>query len=160
PRRLIRVLAPDLANRLRPTSVEPVKETSAALGSVTTASPISRLPPTTTFSTPSGRPASSKMRACIKPPVIGVSLDGLSTTSLPTARAGASERMVRLIGEFHGLMIAITPSGLRKTTLSSPEISVGRIWPITRAEYEDDASRIDQAKYQTISANLRTPPTS
>src|SRR5690554_7907625 len=68
---------------LRPTSVEPVKEMKEGTGCSTKASPISEPAPTKTLSKPAGSPASSKMRANSKPPVIGVSLAGLTTTALP-----------------------------------------------------------------------------
>jgi hypothetical protein len=35
----------------------------------------------------------------------------LTTTVLPAASAGAAAIMVRNTGEFHGVMIATTPSG-------------------------------------------------
>ena len=38
------------------------------------------------------------------PPVIGVSADGLTTTALPSASAGATDRMLRCSGQFHGLI--------------------------------------------------------
>lgn len=69
--------------------------------------------PTTTDSNPGGRPASSKMRASSRPPVTGVSPAGLSTTALPTASAGATDRFDSCMGKFHGEMTATTPTGSR-----------------------------------------------
>ena len=43
----------------------------------------------------------------------GVSLAGLTTTALPSARAGAMERWVRCSGKFHGLITPTTPMALR-----------------------------------------------
>ncbi|MEA3219591.1 MAG: hypothetical protein OZX49_00682 [Immundisolibacter sp.] len=40
-----------------------------------------------------------------------VNSDGLSTTVLPAARAGASFQVASMSGEFHGVMAAMTPSG-------------------------------------------------
>jgi hypothetical protein len=40
-----------------------------------------------------------------------VNSDGLITTVLPAASAGASFQVVRSSGEFHGTMAAMTPSG-------------------------------------------------
>jgi hypothetical protein len=45
--------------------------------------------------------------------VIGVSLAGLTTTALPTARAGNSERAVSWNVQFQGLMSPTTPAGRR-----------------------------------------------
>ncbi len=96
-----------------PTGVDPVKEISLGTGWATKSSPISDPAPTTTDSTPSGSPASSKIRARISPPVTGVSDAGLMTTALPRARAGATDRCDRCSGKFQGLMTPTTPTGLR-----------------------------------------------
>ncbi len=90
---------------------------------VTKASPISEPGPGMTLSTPSGRPASSKIRASRMPPVTGVSLAGFSTTALPTAMAGAIERLDSWKGKFHGLMTPTTPTGILSTRLSLPGAS-------------------------------------
>lgn len=96
-----------------PTGVDPVKLTTRGVGWVTIASPMSEPEPTTTDSSPSGSPASSKIRASSRPPVTGVSPAGLSTTALPTAKAGATERFDSCIGKFHGEITATTPTGSR-----------------------------------------------
>ncbi len=107
--------APPLAMRpmLRPTGVDPVKVTRPGTGCSTKASPISLPGPTTTLNSPAGSPASSKIRASSSPPQTGVSLAGLTTTALPSARAGAMERWVRCSGKFHGLITPTTPMALR-----------------------------------------------
>ena len=46
--------------------------------------------------------------------VQGVISEGLATTVLPLARAGAIFQVNRYRGKFHGLMQATTPSGWRK----------------------------------------------
>ena len=51
------------------------------------------------------------------PPLIGVSGDGLSTTALPSASAGATTRMPRMSGKFHGVIAPTTPRGMRWTML-------------------------------------------
>ena len=76
----------------RPTAVEPVNEMTRTCGSVTSASPTS-LPPGSIWSTPAGSPASSKIRAISVPPVTAVRGSGLRRTALPSASAGATERM-------------------------------------------------------------------
>ena len=97
----------------RPTGVDPVKEMSLGTGCVTKSSPISEPAPVTLPITPAGTPASSKMRAGMRPPVTGVSLAALITTALPSASAGATERMDRCNGKFQGLMIPTTPLATR-----------------------------------------------
>jgi hypothetical protein len=54
--------SPQAAPTLRPAAVEPVNDTKLTSGAVQIAAPASR-PPGSTCSTPSGSPASSKMRA-------------------------------------------------------------------------------------------------
>src|SRR5262249_24105819 len=93
----------------RPTPVEPVKETTSA--SSTTAWPASP-PPVTTLKTPSGRclpriSSSSSAQAT-------ASLDGLSTTLLPYASAGAAFHNGIANGKFHGVMRPATPRGRRR----------------------------------------------
>ena len=65
------------------------------------------------FSTPGGKPAS--MQTCAnKAAVKGVISEGLATTVLPVASAGAIFQVNRYSGRFHGEMQATTPSGWRK----------------------------------------------
>lgn len=78
----------------RPLSVPPVKDTMRTSGCPTSATPASWPVPGSTFSSPGGRPASSAMRATASP-VDGVTSDGLSTTALPAASAGAIDRQRR-----------------------------------------------------------------
>ena len=78
-----------------PTSVDPVNEISRGVACVAIAVPISSPLPTITLITPAGSPASSRIFASSNPPVTGVSLAGLRTSALPTARAGATVRLVR-----------------------------------------------------------------
>ena len=103
----------------RPTAVEPVNDTTGMFGSVTSASPTSA-PPTTTCSSPSGRPASRKTAANIAPPTTGVCGSGLRTTALPRASAGATTRMPSTDGEFQGVIAPMTPAGTRRTIDSRP----------------------------------------
>ena len=64
----------------------------------------------TTLTTPSGTPASANNRANSSIEVDANS-EGLTTTVQPAARAGANFQLVRVNGEFHGVMIATTPLG-------------------------------------------------
>ena len=67
----------------------------------------------TTFSTPAGTPAASKISAKIIPPVNGVSSDGFSTTQFPAAIGNASPRAVSNVGKFQGEITVTTPIGRR-----------------------------------------------
>ena len=77
----------------------------------TSASPVS-LKPQTTLMTPAGMPASSASLASSTAEAEVIS-DGLSTTVLPAASAGASDMIAMKVGEFHGVITPTTPSGSR-----------------------------------------------
>ena len=86
---------------VRPTSVDPVKQTLRTASWVTKRCPTTLPFPGRICSTPSGNPASSAsspMRSALS----GVSSAGLSTTVLPAARAGAKPQPAMAIGKFHG----------------------------------------------------------
>ncbi len=112
----------------RPAAVDPVNDTIATFGSVTSASPTSA-PPTTIWRTPSGRPASRKTASNIAPPMTGVCGSGFSTTAFPSASAGATTRIPRTLGEFHGVMAPMTPTGMRRTIDSRPFTTLGTSEP-------------------------------
>ena len=101
----------------RPAAVEPVNEMMRTSGSVTTASPVSG-PPGSTCSRPSGSPASSKTRAIATPPQTAVRGSGLRITALPSASAGATDRMARICGKLNGAITPTTPTGTRSAKLS------------------------------------------
>ena len=82
-------------------------------GSTTIASPTSA-PPGSTCSTPAGSPASSNTRANIAPPEIAVRGSGLRITALPSASAGATARMARIVGTLNGAITPTTPAGTRR----------------------------------------------
>ena len=96
----------------RPTGGLPVKLTMLVRSSVTILLPIVRPAPTTTWSVPSGRPASASSSAR-RSAVSGVLEAGLSTTALPPASAGATLCATRFSGKLNGEMAAITPRGSR-----------------------------------------------
>src|SRR5580698_2556742 len=93
-----------------PATSPPVKPTCATSGWDTRGAPTSLPKPVTTFTTPSGKPASvnSAANSTIE---ADVNSDGLITAVQPAASAGASFQLVRVSGEFHGVMIATTPLG-------------------------------------------------
>ena len=72
------------------------------------------IPPGTTDSTPSGRPASANTSAKAFA-VNGVSAAGLSTTVQPASSAGPSLLTARNSGTFHATIAPTTPIGSRCT---------------------------------------------
>jgi len=79
----------------RPARTEPVIDTIAGVGCATSARPVSRSP-VTTLNTPGGR--NSCMIRAISTVLTGVVSDGLSTTVLPAARAGANFQIAIISG--------------------------------------------------------------
>ena len=74
--------------------------------------------PGSTLNTPGGSPASIASSAS-RIALSGDFSDGLSTTLLPMASAGASFQVAISIGKFQGTMAPITPSGSRVIRPSS-----------------------------------------
>ena len=107
---------PAASPTLRPAAVDPVKLRTRTCGSATSAWPTSAAPGST-CRTPSGRPASWNTRARVTPPDTAVRGSGLSTTALPSASAGATERMARISGKLNGAMTPTTPTGRRRARL-------------------------------------------
>src|SRR5689334_23285520 len=97
---------------VEPVEDSPVKVTPSMSGCVVRNSPAEPGPnPWTTLYTPAGTPASA-MTSASSVAVAGVSSEGLTTTVLPQARAGATFQVSRSSGRFHGTTMATTPSGL------------------------------------------------
>ena len=97
---------------MRPTSVEPVNETTRTRGSCSialTTGPERR--DGMTLTTPAGTPASSSTGISASM-VSGVSDAGLSTTVQPAASAGPILRVAIAAGKFHGVTSTATPAGL------------------------------------------------
>jgi hypothetical protein len=97
-------------------------------GSSTIACPTSA-PPPITCRTPSGSPASWKMRAVSTPPVTGVLGSDLRITAFPSASAGPTERAGSTSGKFHGQITPTTPTGTRRAMLERPGVIDGSTWP-------------------------------
>ena len=114
----------------RPTSVEPVKAILATSGCSTSRRPQTLPGPTTTFSTPSGRPASTAIRSS-SIALSGVSSAGLSTIVLPAASAGATFQEAIVSGKFQGTISPTTPSGSRKVMSTPP--ATGIVCPSSRS---------------------------
>ncbi len=107
-----------------------MKEITRTRGSATSAAPAST-PPGARDSTPGSRPASSKTRMTATPPLTAVRGSGLRTTALPSARAGATDRMASTSGTLNGAMTPTTPAGTRQARLSRG-CAVGRTCPVAR----------------------------
>lgn len=91
----------------------PVKATASTPGCSVSHWPAESGPrPCTRLKTPAGTPASA-ITSASRQAVPGVSSDGLATTVLPVARAGATFQVSSSSGRFHGETTATTPSGLR-----------------------------------------------
>ena len=78
-----------------PARTEPVIDTICGISCATSARPVAALPQTT-FSTPGGR--NSAAISASSSEVTGVVSDGLSTTVLPAASAGANFHTAIIIG--------------------------------------------------------------
>ena len=106
-----------------PTSVEPVNPIFATSGCSISRCPTTEPLPTTTFSTPSGIPASraSSPRRIVES---GVSSAGLITIVLPQASAGPIFHDAMLRGKFHGVIRPTTPSGSRKVMSTPPPTGI------------------------------------
>jgi hypothetical protein len=96
----------------RPTSVPPVKTTFLTRGCSASAAPATAPTPLITFRTPGGMPASAAMSAS-SIAVSGVCSDGLRTTLLPVASAGARLFDAIIIGWLNDARMPTTPSGNR-----------------------------------------------
>jgi hypothetical protein len=113
---------------LRPTSVDPVKETIGTSLWLMSGAPTWVPPPVTMFTTPLGRPASS--RAWIRfTTERGVSEAGLMTTVLPRMRAGIIFQEGIAIGKFQGVMSPAMPTGMRTDIWNLFASSDGVVWP-------------------------------
>src|SRR4029450_11405992 len=111
-----------------PTSVDPVKVIPPTPRSPTSASPATAPRPVIRLTTPAGTPArsSSAIRNTADP---GVSEDGLKTTALPNASAGAILRTGVTTGKFQGQIAAKTPSGSVRVEHENPASSLGNGLP-------------------------------
>ena len=94
----------------RPVAVEPVNATTSTPGWSTSGAPVSEPEPVTQLTTPGGKPASA-IRSISFSTGSGASSDGLTTTVLPAASAGAKRQSASDSGEFHGTIAATTPRG-------------------------------------------------
>ncbi len=116
---------------VRPTSVDPVKDTTRMSSLTSKAFPTSSPPPVTRLTTPRGTPASSRILTKLSADS-GVSVAGLKTTVLPQTSAGMIFHDGIAIGKFHGVMTAQTPSGCRIDMANLSRSSDGTVCPYWR----------------------------
>ena len=114
-----------------PTSREPVNEIKRVSGWHTKASPTDPPGPGRKFSTFLGRPASCMISANFAA-TTGEVLAGLSTTVLPVTRAAVVMPAAIANGKFHGGITTPTPSGMYRTSFSSPSNGVTERAPPSR----------------------------
>jgi hypothetical protein len=109
-------LSADCAISLRPTSVEPVKESLRSRGSEITGSATELDDELVMmFRTPPGRPTSSSSCASANAER-GVSFAGFQTIVQPAAMAGPIFRVPIAVGKFQGVMKKQGPTGWRMTS--------------------------------------------
>src|SRR6185503_10668429 len=113
---------------VRPTSVDPVNETTRTASLTSSALPTSAPPPVTRLTTPGGMPASSRIRTKFSAES-GVSVAGLKTTVLPQTSAGMIFHDGIAIGKFQGVMIAETPTDCRMDIANLSRSSDGTVCP-------------------------------
>jgi hypothetical protein len=138
---------------MRPVAVEPVKEIIRTFGSSTSAWPTSPAPGST-CSSPSGSPASSNRRASATPPDTGVLASGFSTTALPSASAGPTERMASTYGKFQGVITPTTPTGTRRAMLVRPGVSDGSSMP---SGCETSAAAMSSCPIEAVTSTSALP---
>ncbi len=110
--------------------MEPVKAILATSSCSTRRCPQTEPGPATTFTTPSGTPASSAIRSNSMA-VSGVSSAGFRTIVLPAASAGAIFHEAIVSGKFQGVIRPTTPSGSRKVMSTPP--ATGIVRPVIRS---------------------------
>ena len=103
-------MRPPASAMRRPTAVLPVKLIMSTSGDSTNASPVAGLDPVTTFTTPGGKPTSSRMRTSSMT-ASGSCGAGRTITVFPIARAGPILPAMLTIGKLYGVMHATTPTG-------------------------------------------------
>src|SRR5262249_28302608 len=95
---------------VRPVAVDPVNDNMFTSQCIASAAPAVVPSPGTTFSTPSGTPASSASSASFNAE-LGASSEGFSTIVLPAASAGPNLNTALTVGKFQAVMAPTTPRG-------------------------------------------------
>ena len=123
----------DCSISVRPTSVEPVNDSLRVRGSAISGPMVLPLEAAvTTFSTPPGRPTSSRIPARASMDS-GVSLAGLTTIVQPAAMAGPILRVPMAMGKFQGVIIRLGPIGWRMVSTRLAPLPAILYWPSMRS---------------------------
>src|SRR5271156_625075 len=104
-----------------PARVEPVNEIISTSGCSLMAAPTSGPRPLIRLNTPLGTPASCRISAKINADD-GVNSDGFRIMVQPAASAGATLQAIWFSGQFHGVIMPMTPTGSPPTT-AEPGVS-------------------------------------
>ncbi|MNN43746.1 hypothetical protein D3C81_1579980 [compost metagenome] len=129
---------------LRPVPVEPVNVKARTFLDFAKTSPTFEPGPMTRLNTPEGSAPARTIISASAHALPGTRSAGLKTTALPNANAGAIFQAGIAIGKFQGVMIPTTPSGSRRTSVSTP----GRM----------DARRSPERRNASPAKNLNTLP--
>ena len=108
----------------------PVKAIFSTKSCVVKALPQGSPKPVITLTTPFGNPAFS-INFANSNNVTGANSEALMTTVFPIASAGANFTAVNSICEFHGIIAAITPIGIRVVVTCILGLSIGTTVPST-----------------------------
>ncbi|MNY14659.1 hypothetical protein D3C86_1478450 [compost metagenome] len=108
-----------------------MKESLRTIGFVVSSSPISSGAPVMTLNTPGGIPARSARSASANAEY-GVLLAGRTTIVHPAARAAPAFRVMMVLGKFHGVMAAHTPTGCFITIARRSAAGAGMVSPYGR----------------------------
>mmetsp|Transcript_11098 Transcript_11098/g.19329 ORF Transcript_11098/g.19329 Transcript_11098/m.19329 type:complete len:269 (-) Transcript_11098:300-1106(-) len=126
-----------------PTAVDPVNPIFRTLSFVVSSRPMAGASPMMMFKHPSGRPARSANTARARAER-GVDSAGFSTTVHPAASAGATFRVIILIGKFQGVIAPTTPTGCFRVTMRRSRDPGSSTSPVVRlhssANHSTDAA--------------------
>ncbi len=112
--------------RMRPTRVEPVKDSFRTRGEVDSTVPMSRGRPVTTLSASMPDSCASTASASA---VNGVISEGFTTMAQPAASAAPALRVIMAAGKFHGVMATERPTGSCRAKICRLPSGDGMIWP-------------------------------
>mmetsp|Transcript_56861 Transcript_56861/g.123610 ORF Transcript_56861/g.123610 Transcript_56861/m.123610 type:complete len:228 (+) Transcript_56861:694-1377(+) len=104
-----------------------------------------RCSPWMTLRQPSGRPASFRSLAMFIPPW-GTTWEGLRMTVFPVARATGTDQSGHIKGKLNGMMVAVTPIGVRNECVSVSAERLGMKPPMARAESVHACSTISMPR--------------
>ena len=102
------------------------------------------------MSTPSGSPPARNSSASAWPSA-GAYSAGFQTTALPHSSAGTRYQDGTATGKLPAVMIAATPTGLRKVNSCLSGSSLGTVWPYSRRPSETKKSQVSMTSWTSPS---------